>query len=1060
MKSKLKSAPRAGAKLAMLSSSALLALAMSTAYAQEAPAEEAVDSSEEDVIVVKGIRKSLQTARDVKRNSDTFVDSITSSDVTQLPDLSVAEALARVPGVVTQRFELGGSDGDFPAPEGSGNIVRGLQYVSSEFNGREAFSASQGRSLEWASIPPELIGAVDVFKTQSADMLEGGIAGVVNLRTLEPFDRTGRVGVVVLDGTYTDLAEEFSPGASVVLGERWENEGGEFGLLGSFSTSTLASAVNGFQYGQLLALPHPDAGNDSTIAMPGGFQARDVEYERERDSYYLVGQWRSPDGDKEVTLKYIRAENETQSDERTLEWFTDGESWRNWEFIGDDYTITPWTSAGIPQCNGNGEVANGGPGTCEILETVDGGLFEAGIVSNGLRDWLGVDGTLGTPLSGLAVSDFKESVTEDWSANVKWRATDQLYVELDAQYTKSSAERVMLWAGTNVFADYEFDFTDLENPEVRLFLDDSMQVQEWAVRGGNGVAPTTLSDPATSFLLFAADEFQENDGDMKAFRADATYEFENDGWFEAVKFGARFADREQTIRQAGLNWAGIAPPWNGGYLPFGNTTDQNSYEVFDYSDFGRGGIFQGDSTSVVFPARSLINDYDAFVDFVNNEPLISDGFTPDWVPLRTDGVVDYGRGNDQIGVSGFAGDDTISEKTTNFYVRFDFANDFDNGQSVNGNFGVRYVRSEIESAGTVVYSEIANNNVDGQNPIDFVPELVAYMSTSSETTVVDRETTYVLPSFNMKWNLNDEMLLRFGASQAISRPNMASLTANGGAFAPLFFETETDSSVTPPTVTTSNISSQGNIIINGGNPQLEPIEANNLDLSYEYYFGEDGQFTVSYFYKDLKNIIVYGEENQGSVNLDGVDIALDFRGEINLNDGTVQGVEVAYQQFFTEAPGLLANFGLQANYTFLTSETEELASVQDSDGDGVADNFLTTYRWGVKELLGLSEHNYNLIGIYQTDKFEGRLAYNWRSEYFSSYRDFITGNPIIQDDIGFLDASLKYDLTENLQVRLQGANLLDTKAVALQQVDAAGQTYGRSVFTNDRRFEVGVRYAF
>jgi TonB-dependent receptor len=1039
-------------KLAMLTSSALLALSLSSvgavAHAQDEDETDAEEST--DVIQVRGIRASLLNARATKRDADTFVDSISATDVSQLPDLSVAEALARVPGVVTQRFELGGSDGDFPTPEGSGNIVRGLRYVSSEFNGRETFTASQGRALEWATIPPELIGAVDVFKSQSADMLEGGIAGTVNLRTLEPFDRDGRVAVVVLDGTYTDLAEEFSPGGSVVLGDRWETDSGEFGVLASFSTSELNSAIQGFQYGPLLALNNI-LGDGLTYALPGGFQARDVEFERQRDSYYLAGQWRSPDDSMELTGKYIRAENETASLEHTFEFFTDAESWANWEVLPGDLSIREFTSDGIPQCNGAGEAANGGVGICETLIPVDGGLFESGVVSNGLRDWLGADGSLGTPFQTLGVYDQKSSITEDFSLNFKWRATDRLFVELDGQYVKSESSREMLWAGGNVFADYSFDFSDIENPAVNLFLDDSMQVQEWAVRGGNSTNPTTLSDPATSYLLYAADEFQDNDGEMITFRADATYEFESDSWFESVKFGVRRAERDQNIRQAGLNWGAIAAPWAGGYVPYANLDDQSAGEAFDFSGFQRGGVFFGDSTSVVFPSNNLLTNYDAFVAMVQSEPLISGSFTPDWNPLRVDGVVDYGRNANGSNASNFAGANTIAEDTTNAYVRFDFLNDFDNGQTIQGNIGVRYIKTDVNSTGTFVFAPIFDPVAQG-----FVPELTAYMSSGSVTNTVERDYSFVLPSFNMKWNLDDQRLIRLGISKSIFRPNMSTLAAGGSANAPLSFVS--DSTTTPPSIT--NVVSQGSIITYGGNPYVDPIEAVNFDLSYENYFGEDGQFTVSYFYKDLENIIIYGEQNTGVVNLDGVDIGLDSRIEFNRNDGTVEGFEVAYTHFFTGAPGILANTGIQANYTYITSTGEAPEVVQTDDDDVLVEAFLTQYRWGLDELLGLSEQNYNIIGLYQTDKLEARVAYNWRSEYLSSYRDFVTGNPIIQDDIGYLDASIKYDFTENFQLGISGANLLDTKSVALQQVDQSGQTFGRSVFLGDRRFEITARYAF
>lgn len=1065
-------------KFMLLGTTAMFAaFGMPGAMAQDDAADDAVvenvsdnttedEEARQDVVVVQGVRGALQTARNLKRDSDTFVDSITASDVSQLPDLSVAEALARVPGVVTQRFELGGSDGDFPSPEGSGNIIRGLQYVRSEFNGRDAFSANGGRALEWASIPPELIGGVDVFKNQSADMIEGGISGVVNLRTLEPFDRDGLVAVVTADATYTDLAEKLSPGYSAVLGNRWDTDSGEFGLLGSFSTSELNSAIHGFQYGPLLTLDNPfQAG--STIALPGGWQARDVEFERQRDSYYLAGQWRAPDGNTELTVKALRVENESQSDERTFEFFTDAESWASWDFLGgpSNYSIRPFTSEGIAQCNGSGEAANGGIGICETLRPVDGGLFESGIVSNQLRDWLGDGatgtGSLGTPFQSLAVSEGRTSVTQDISANLKWRATDQLYLEFDAHYTDAEADLERLWAGGNHFADYSYDFSDPMNPQIALFQTGT-QLQSWVPRGGQpNVAPTSLADPNTAYLLYAADQFEDNTGDLYAVRGDAEYEFADDGWFDTVKFGARYSEREQKNRSAGLNWAGIAPPWAGGYLPYANRADANAFEVFDFSDFQRGGLFIGDA-AVVYPDRGQLNDYDAFVDSLANEPLIgattnSDGNLQigDWVPLRQNGVIDYaGRGIDGL----------VNEKTMNFYGMLSFGNEFDNGQALSGNVGVRYVKTDITGGGIGGFSEFAEitDPTDAaqvaSNPRTYLPELAAYLDQADRFIEIENSYEYVLPSLNVKWELNDEMLIRFAASKAITPPNIADLNASRNNRALLGFVTDPN----PPAGQQAQVIDiiPDAVRIDGGNPNLEPIEATNFDLSFEWYFGDDGQFTVSSFYKDIDNIIVYGVTNEGQATFDGYTIPIDFAGVTNLNDGEVQGVEIAYQQFFTEWPGLLGNLGVQANFTIIESEATPLPAFEDADGDGVPDNFLTVYRWGIDELLGLSDLSGNLVGIYQDDRFEARLAYNWRSDYFSSYRDFVTGNPIIQEEIGFLDASFKWDVTDQVQLRVQGANLLDTKAFASQQVDQAGQRYARSSFVNDRRFEFGIRYAF
>ncbi len=1075
MKSKLKIGRKGPNKLTLLGTTALFAaFGAQTAWAQaDDQAEDAQvenvsdnttdDEARQDVIVVQGVRGALQNARNLKRDSDTFVDSITASDVSQLPDLSVAEALARVPGVVTQRFELGGSDGDFPSPEGSGNIVRGLQYVRSEFNGRDAFSANGGRALEWASIPPELIGAVDVFKNQRADMIEGGISGVVNLRTLEPFDRDGLVAVVIADGTYTDLAEEWSPGFSAVLGNRWETNSGEFGLLGSFSTSELNSAIHGFQFGPLLTLDDP-FNPGSTIALPGGWQARDVEFQRERDSYYLAGQWRSPDGNTELTVKGVRVENDTQSDERTFEFFTDAESWASWEFLGleSGFNRRPFTSDAISQCNGNGEAANGGIGICETTFPVTGGLYESGLISNGLRDWLGDGGVgsqgLGTNFRSLAVYEERSSVTQDISANVKWRANDQWFFEFDAHYTEADATLNRLWAGGDHFADYFYDFSDPMNPEVSLFVTDT-PLQSWVPRGGStGLPPTSLADPSNAFLLYAADQFEDNTGDLYAIRGDAEYEFANDGWFDSVKFGARYSEREQINRSAGLNWASIAPPWNGGYLPYANRQDADAFEVFSFADFQRGQVFTGDS-SIVFPSRAQLQDYGAFVNSVASEPLLNsfinnDGNLQitDWVPLNQDGVIDYAN----RGVDGL-----VNEKVTNLYGMLNFGYEFDDGTALSGNVGLRYVRNETTGGGIGTFSEFAQLNgdaTDASNPRTFLPELAAYLDQANQPIEISNSYEYLLPSLNVKYELNDEMLVRFAASQAITPPNIADLNASRNSRA--LVGIITDPNPAPGTLPGVVDIIPDAIRVDGGNPNLQPIEATNYDLSFEWYFGDDGQFTVSAFQKDIENIIVYGTTNEGSATFDGYTIPIDFGGNVNLNDGSVQGIEVAYQQFYTDLPGLFGNLGIQANFTIIESEATALPAFEDADGDGIPDDFLTVYRYGIDELLGLSDLSGNLIGIYQDDRFEARLAYNWRSDYFSSYRDFVTGNPIIQEEIGFLDASFKWDITDQVQLSVLGANLLDTKAFASQQVDQAGQRYARSSFVNDRRFEVSVRYAF
>ncbi len=1029
-------------KLKLAMSSAVVALMMvPVAYAQDSVIEE----TDDDEIVVTGIRQALKDARDLKRDADTAIDSITASDVSTLPDLSVAEALARVPGVVVQRFSLGGSEGDFPSPEGGGNLIRGLTLVRSELNGRDSFSANGGRALDFGTIPPELIGAVDVYKNNSADLIEGGIGGTVNLRTLEPFDRSDTVAVVTVDGTYTDLRDEITPDVSVILGDRWDGNDGEFGLLGSFSHSELKSDLHGFQIGQVVPITI-DTGE--TIGIPGGFQLRTNDVDRERQSYYLAGQWKNNEGTLQATAKYARIENEVATNERTLEWFAQGEpgDWDSTSLL-PGFTTQPFSSAGLAQCNGNGDPTPLTP-NCEVTQAVTG-LYSSGVISNDLRDWIGADGA---PFTNLGITRFDESMTDDVSLNVKWRPADQWYVNLDWHKTSASFDRVELWGGTRFFSNFEFN-PDLDNPSVTLVPTENNNVNRrfadgsQAVWGGSAPLSGDISDPSNAFLLFAADTFQQNEGEMSAWRGDVEYEFADDGWFDAIHFGARTATREQINSQAGLNWAAVAPPWDGEtgntYLPTSELTGFNA-EIVDFSDFFRGGVVNGPS-QVVFADRDLLQDYDAWVAMLASQGTIAQRRQDDGDPQFGDWSPIGGLGS-RLGDPG-----TVKEKTNSLYARLDFGNEFDNGMSLDGNVGLRYTETDVSGIGGLEYIDIGS--LDAQT---LAPETTAYFGQAdTETSGKFNSSEYWLPSVNLKWNLNEEMLIRFGASKNITRPNIAQLNSNQVVWPSLNFITDTTQ--TPPTITDVVPT---NINVAGGNPNLKPIESWNVDLSYEYYFGDDNFLSASVFYKDITNNIIQEAEILGQETLDGVQVPITFTGDVNQDQAELAGFEIAYQHFFDNLPGILSNTGIQANYTYIDAKTNPPTPIIDANGDGQPDSFERILRYGVDDFLGLSNHAANVIGIYQDDQMEFRLAYNWRSEYLSSYRDFVTGNPIFQTDRGYLDGSFKFDFSDKLQFRAQVANILDTKANAEQQIDAEGQRFGRTSFLGDRRIKIGLRYSF
>jgi iron complex outermembrane recepter protein len=1075
--------------IAMAVSSAIAA-AQENAQRQttaNAPVTDQAADSDVQTVVVTGIRASLESAAAIKRQADTFVDSVTASDVTSLPDLSVAEALQRIPGVTVSRFPTsGGASPDFPSPEGRGNLIRGLGFIRSEFNGRDAFSANGGRALDWSSIPPELVGGIDVYKNQSADLIEGGIGGTINLRTLEPFDRADHIVAFSADGTYGDLGEKWSPSYAAVVGNRWAtDEAGEFGVLASYSRSKLRSEINGWQQGaptprtQVTTAEFPndfdksEAYNgltaDDIQAYVPGFQLRTNDVDRDRTSSYLALQWQKDS--VRATLKYTKVDNSIDSLEHTTEWFPNHAGGN--QFTVSDLTMDDsWSTQGIAMCNGDGGRINGtpdnpngdgqNPGDCETIVPARG-LMQSGLVSSQIDSWTGA---YGLGVGTLGVGKKERATTEDISLNVKFNATEKLFLEFDAQLTKADADYVEVWGGGTFFADVFVD-PDLESPTVEFRVNPATGLNQSNTRdGGTGrlPLPTSTADPSNAFWLFASDSFREGTGDLKAFRADSRYEFDEDSWFKAVRFGVRYSEREQLNKEIGGNWGAIAPAWSGGYGVL-SEMDTPAYELIDFRNFFRGGVVQGANNKFPYIRSDLLMNYSAMRNYMLNEPDI--GTNHPWAP----------RGN-LDGTGAYRPEDIsdITEETQNAYVRFDFGHDIgSNGMSLDANIGVRFSKSTLSSDGFLAYDDFdadapapvpdprAPGAEDRDHPRDFLPETTAYLQQAATAYAVEQEDTKWLPSLNIKWNLNDNSLVRFGASKALTRPNIQDLRATrlvGASTTRTSFPQITDP--LDPLFGVDRGAQDidvGRVTITRGNPDLKPTTAVNLDLSYEWYF-QGGYLSGAVFKKDLKNIITTGDLTLGQIQLDGQTVDVVYNGPINQAEADLYGFEIAYQQFFDQLPGWMSHLGVQANYTNIQAEADPPGMGVDANNDGVPEDVTQAFRFGVRDLLGQSEHIANLVGIYQDEKMEFRLAYNWRSEYLTTYRDWVSGNPIYNAPSGILDGSFRYDFNEHFQISASVSNILDKKEKANMLLNESGQMAPRFAFLNDRRMVFGMRYQF
>jgi len=201
--------------------------------AQDTPADnteiqQEAEAEADDAIVVTGIRQSLRSAQNIRRNSDQIVDAIVAEDIGKLPDIAVSDTAARIPGV--QVVRTGG--------EASRVLIRGLPDFATTYNGREIFTA-ETRVVALQDFPSANIAALEVFKTSTANLVEPGLAGLVNVRSRRPFDfREGQISASVW-GLYSVQSEKIAPNFNALITDRVETEQGDLGYLLNFSYTEL-----------------------------------------------------------------------------------------------------------------------------------------------------------------------------------------------------------------------------------------------------------------------------------------------------------------------------------------------------------------------------------------------------------------------------------------------------------------------------------------------------------------------------------------------------------------------------------------------------------------------------------------------------------------------------------------------------------------------------------------------------------------------------------------------------------------------------------------------------
>lgn len=215
-----------------------LMMAPASAAAQDVPAERVADETaardNAEDIVVTAIRRSLETAQAIKQDSDEIVDSIVAEDIGKLPDVTASESLARITGIQVTRN----------AGVAQGVTLRGLPDLTTTYNGREVFTA-EGRYVQLQDFPSNSIARIDVFKSASANLLEPGLAGLIDVRSRKPLDFKGDRIAGGITGLHWYQSQRLGIEANLLASTRWNTGIGEMGFLieGSYADTKFTDSA-------------------------------------------------------------------------------------------------------------------------------------------------------------------------------------------------------------------------------------------------------------------------------------------------------------------------------------------------------------------------------------------------------------------------------------------------------------------------------------------------------------------------------------------------------------------------------------------------------------------------------------------------------------------------------------------------------------------------------------------------------------------------------------------------------------------------------------------------
>ena len=854
-------------------------------YAQEVDEKEAESVEEQiEVIEVTGFRRSLIDSINQKRFADTVSEQITADDLGALPDVSMADALTRLPGISAVR--TGGQAAEIN--------IRGMSggFISTTLNGREQVSTSGQRSVEFDQYPSELISNAAVYKSPKVSMIEGGVAGSVEMTTASPLknDQDHKF-TVNARGMYNDLASDIPDATSD--GHRFslsyqgkfldETVGIALGYARLFQPSATQQFI-GLAYDKARDVDQLDGDTGGTLSCPEcefiseGFELQHKGGEETRNGFVTTIEWQPTDN---FNLKFDGFYSKFDSDE-----FARG------------YRV---------KLEGS-QAAISNPIYHE--NSVIGGTFSRTSKSATRIEIVNDDNTEHNEVKSLGL-------------NADWTITDRLKMNIDLSY--SSAERDfrngLIWAlvaldanavepefDNNVAINYRLNGLNL--PDVGLSQADAFTDLDRVMVTKYGIYP------------------YENKDEVSAVRLDFTYQLDND-YVSSIEFGARYSERKYDNQRSVFEY-GSDSSFNSPEAPL-NITDDMATVVNWSGDFS------------YFPSY-LALDQDAVLNawFPNGVPQ----------PVQTWGFSGQAINGENPYLNNY--DWTLKESGQVFedifaaYIMANIDTEI-GGMPVTGNIGVRII--DTKQAATSLQDVGGDVALGAQ----YITDDVGLVSDRYFPTKISNSYTDYLPQMNLNFRLTDSDQIRFAAAKVMSRPNIDRLASNSSITlnkvsteSESYFEISGQAKNSPhlkPFYANQYDLSYEKYFEDGNGSLIAAVFYKDIESTgivtqtiSEYDFAANGLAVPDQMIDPVSGVPL-------SIRNGNFETAFNDQ-----EGGYIRGLEFTYTQIFSFLPEIWSGLGLQASYSYTESEIQQISKLGQQDLSislpGLSENvFQTTLFW-------------------------------------------------------------------------------------------------------------------